>query len=121
MIRTDLLKRLGKIPETRKSGSIILLNGTSSSGKTTIAKLLQQLCYDNKLGSYLFLSIDNFMEQAPLPVLNNLEVLAEELPRLIYAFQATIPVVAGWGVNIIVDTVFTEKGWCENFFRNVEG
>ena len=121
MIPADLLKRLGEVPKAKKAGNIILLNGTSSSGKTTLAKLLQQLCYDNKLGVYLFLPIDNFTEQAPPQVLNNLEVLAEELPRLIYAFQATIPIVANWGINMIVDCVFTEKEWAENFFRNVEG
>ena len=44
-----------------KQGNIIFLNGTSSSGKTTIAKALQEIME----GYYIHTGIDHFLDAAP--------------------------------------------------------
>ena len=40
---------------------VILLNGASSSGKSTLAKSLQKYIKDNKKEEYIIVSIDNFL------------------------------------------------------------
>lgn len=40
---------------------VILLNGASSSGKSTLAKSLQNRINDNKKQEYIIVSIDDFL------------------------------------------------------------
>ena len=40
---------------------VILLNGASSSGKSTLAKSLQKYIKDNKKEEYIIVSIDDFL------------------------------------------------------------
>ena len=44
---------------------IILLNGPSSSGKSTLAKALKKLISDKGHGRYEVISIDDFMKMSP--------------------------------------------------------
>ncbi|MDE6220841.1 MAG: zeta toxin family protein, partial [Lachnospiraceae bacterium] len=41
---------------------VILLNGASSSGKSTLAKSLQNHMKDNKKQEYIIISIDDFLD-----------------------------------------------------------
>lgn len=41
---------------------VILLNGASSSGKSTLAKSLQNYIIDNKKEEYIIISIDDFLD-----------------------------------------------------------
>jgi chloramphenicol 3-O phosphotransferase len=96
-----------------KQGKIIILNGTSSSGKTTLAQSLEKVLDE----PYLYISIDNLLE----PVMNMLANIppSEEMgkavglivPKAISFMNSTIAALALHGQNIIVDTVFTDKNF----------
>ena len=43
---------------------VILLNGASSSGKSTLAKSLQKYIKDNRKEEYVVISIDDFLSMA---------------------------------------------------------
>lgn len=103
---------------------LILLNGTSSAGKTTLAKALQ-----NQLGGlYLHLSIDHFIFALPNAYLNpplwsdvftyhyNGPTLKEIKagPRghqLANAMHAAIAATADNGFNVIIDHVLLDQRW----------
>jgi chloramphenicol 3-O phosphotransferase len=72
-------------------GKIILLNGTTSSGKTTLARYL----LDKLPEQYHYLSVDTFMQMEP-------EWYLEQ------AFQHTIAYLSGRGINTIVDYVILD-------------
>lgn len=81
-----------------KKGNIILLNGVSSAGKSTIAKELTK-----KLPDYFYLSIDDFDW-----VIERMEDRDQQ--RLIpvpteYFFHRTIKMFSDKGVNLIVDQI----------------
>ncbi|SMF84454.1 chloramphenicol 3-O phosphotransferase [Paenibacillus uliginis N3/975] len=85
-----------------KKGNIILLNGVSSSGKTTLAKELLK-----KLPDYFHYSIDDFDI-----VIDHME--DRENNRLIpveteYFFHRTIAMFSDKGVNLIVDHVIYDQ------------
>lgn len=42
----------------------VLLNGASSSGKSTLAKLLKEYIKNDRKGEYEIISIDNFLNMA---------------------------------------------------------
>ena len=80
------------------AGQIILLNGVSSSGKSTLARILVE-----QLPGFFALAIDDFdllierMEDRP-----NQRLIPLETERL---FHLTIALFASQGVNLAVDTV----------------
>ena len=90
-------------------GAVILLNGTSSSGKTTIAKALQAALPE----PYLHMSIDGFVHQLPDSVLDRQEALIEEMPRLLAGFHAATAATAFAGCNLIVDHVLEDPSWLD--------
>ena len=78
-----------------KNGSVIILNGISSSGKSTLAKELQS-CLGN---NYLHCQIDSFLKMLP----NNPSL--KEFPKLMAAFNQTVKVLSKTNHNVIVDVV----------------
>lgn len=88
---------------------ILFLNGTSSSGKTTLARILQ-----DRLGAvYLHVSFDHFASMLP-PRFNltgeeNWAKAADEwdkvLPPLLTGFNEAVAALANAGNNLIVDHV----------------
>ena len=91
------------------AGTVIFLNGTSSSGKTSIARELQQLAK----APYLHLSIDAYLHQLPISVLTDGAILVRELPKLMAGFNASNAAIARAGNNIIVDTVWEQRPWID--------
>lgn len=98
------------------SGNIIFLNGTSSSGKTSITHTLQRL-FDVP---YLHVSIDNFLQALPTryvdylsgsaqPSSQELERLRTYLPRLLAGTHASIAALASEKNNLVVDYVFEQS------------
>jgi chloramphenicol 3-O phosphotransferase len=92
--------------------AVILLNGTSSSGKTTIAGLLQK-----RLGSkWVIKSIDGFLET--LPVIQRART-KDELRKLVFdaipEFHRNILREVNLGSQVIIDHVLQEKEWGEDF------
>ncbi|MGZ3716468.1 MAG: chloramphenicol phosphotransferase CPT family protein [Ktedonobacterales bacterium] len=89
--------------------TIILLNGISSAGKTSISKVLQQTMND----PYLQVSIDAFEDMLPDRYQEAGAFAWEEIfPKLLVGFHRSIAALAGAGVNLIVDHVMVyREGW----------
>jgi chloramphenicol 3-O phosphotransferase len=114
-------------------GRIILVNGTSSSGKSTLVKALQASLPE----LWLEMGIDRFAYSLPgrvagQPVWPQLfryvptedpsdEAFAIETTalgrRFVSGLHAAVAVLAGLGFNIIVDQVILERSWLEDAAR----
>ena len=116
---------MGKQP-TRSS--IIFLNGTSSAGKTTLAKALQEVLEV----PYLHLGIDTFLSMAPAAYLNSSlpgasQVVVHESEgrrrieictglvqeQLLLGMYAAMAALAAAGNNLIIDDVILEQRWLQ--------
>jgi chloramphenicol 3-O phosphotransferase len=92
-----------------KAGHIIFLNGTSSSGKTTLANALQE-----KLSQpYMYISIDNFFRLYPHRFLNptdrkGVQVLKQLVPAVLSGLHKTVAALAQCGNNVLVDHLLQE-------------
>ncbi|MBL8026165.1 MAG: AAA family ATPase [Fibrobacteres bacterium] len=95
-----------------RKGNIILLNGTSSSGKTTIANAISKV-----IPSYFRFSIDDFdyviekMEDRSngklIPI--NTEIF----------FHRTIKMFSNYGVNTIIDHVLLDEDVKKDFYQTL--
>ena len=110
-----------------RSGRIILLNGTSSSGKTTLVRALQATLPD----PWLEIGIDRFVFALPKAYLDQplwSEVFRYVRPdgradgpfrietgplgrRLVNGMHRTVAALAGAGLDVIVDHVLLEPEW----------
>lgn len=83
---------------------LILLNGPSSSGKSTLAKALRELLSDEGRGSYEVVSIDDFMKISPTETIYEDDVfeISDDICR-----RARECLEAGSGV--ILDHVITSE------------
>jgi chloramphenicol 3-O phosphotransferase len=114
----NLLERLGKVPTTTEPGKLIVLNGTSGAGKTTIARLLREVLYKEALGSYVYFPLDAFEEEGlPKVVAIEPEILVEQLPLVVYGYSSAVAAACAAGVNVIADVVFTELHWAHDFIK----
>lgn len=110
-------------------GNIIHLNGTSSSGKTAIAKALQEIMED----VYIHTGIDHFIERVPnkihatcngkdpstaegfLWIFPNEDQVVEEVRlgpaayRLLFGIYHAVAALAATGNNVIVDDVIFDS------------
>lgn len=89
--------------------TIILLNGISSAGKTSISQVLQQTLNE----PYLQVSIDAFEDMLPGRYQEGGPFAWEELfPKMLAGFHRSIAALAGAGTNLIVDHVMVyREGW----------
>lgn len=97
-----------------KNGYVIFLNGTSSSGKTTIAKALQEQLRE----PYMYVSIDNYFHMYPDWFLNPTTragaiALAQLTPAIISGLHRSVAALAQAGNNVIVDHLLQDKGSLE--------
>ncbi|HHE37057.1 MAG TPA: chloramphenicol phosphotransferase [Candidatus Cloacimonetes bacterium] len=92
-----------------RNGKIIFLNGTSSSGKTSIAKELQKILEE----PYLLVSVDNFISMLPQKYLNgeDSKTLGKAVLNIIPGMHHSISALALSGNNIIVDHVLEKEEW----------
>ena len=111
------MNRKGEKTMTDRTGKVIFLNGTTSSGKSTIAKELQRVMQE----PYLHLSLDHFLLQLPMPFLENRAWLVRELPSLLTTFYSSCAAIVRTGNNIIVDTVLEESSWVSPCVMAFEG
>ena len=88
------------------SGQIILLNGTSSSGKSTLAKALQGVLEQ----PYLHIDGDAFWQFFPDPYFDGRpdEEYRPWRNRFLPACYATCATYAHHGINVIIDEVLTK-------------
>ena len=103
-------------------GHIIFLNGTSSSGKTTIAKALQEKLTE----PYMLVSVDDFFNMYPERFLlpknhEDTAVLMRLFSAVISGLHSCVEALAKCGNNVIVDYVLQEKGWLEECIENWVG
>jgi len=120
-----------------RSGRLILINGTSSSGKTTLIRRLQSILPD----LWLEMGIDRFAYALPGRVLGEptwpqlfryvrpdgrsdgpFTIETTELGhRFIAGMHATAAALAETGLNVIVDHVLLEEAWLDDCFQRWAG
>ncbi len=99
----------------RRPGQIIVLNGTSSAGKTSTARALQRLLS----APYLYVAFDTFMDMLP-PLPSDPDDRDALLHETVSAMHAAIRVMAERGSNVIVDHILRcpshprSRDWIEN-------
>jgi chloramphenicol 3-O phosphotransferase len=109
----------------RGDGRIILINGTSSSGKTTVVHALQATLPE----IWLEMGIDRFAYALPTRVAGSLvwpqlfryagpmdHFRIETTPRgrqLVSGMHHAVAALAATGLNVIVDQVVLERSWLE--------
>jgi len=92
------------------NGKIIIINGPSSSGKTTLALALQ-----NQLDiPFIRFSFDLFIEQRAFPskqIKNGAFSWEAMRPSVFRGIQQCVPALATAGNNIIFDHIIETKAW----------
>lgn len=98
------------------NGTIIILNGTSSSGRTNIVSALKDMLEE----PYLDTGIDKFIWMLPKryldrPLWDEILGLANQIgslgPKLISGMHHSIAVLSQAGNNVIADHVLVEPNW----------
>lgn len=85
----------------------IFLNGTSSSGKSTLAVALQE-----KLATpFLHAQVDTFLYMLPRKILENDQSLVTALPPVIKGFHESMRALLDSGNSVIVDHVLQRPEW----------
>ncbi len=95
----------------------ILLNGTSSSGKTTLATALQKVMPE----PLLYVSNDKFIFMTPEHVLKDDAVRPKVLLPLLSAFHRALPLIAGCGFPMIIDHVIERQDWMDEIAEALRG
>jgi chloramphenicol 3-O phosphotransferase len=108
-------------------GKIILLNGASSSGKTSLLKAFQDLSpepfLDLGIDRFIFGMPERYLER-PLwdDVLGKADRAGETGQRLISAMHRSILGAASQGMNVVADHVLVEPSWldeCVQLFQDL--
>ncbi|WP_414665140.1 chloramphenicol phosphotransferase CPT family protein [Horticoccus sp. 23ND18S-11] len=89
--------------------AVIVLNGASSAGKTSIARAIQRL----SKSPVLYASLDNFTDMFHWPAIGDLDVQRECHRVGVSNFHATLPILASSGFAVVVDHVFEQHAWFE--------
>lgn len=97
--------------------SAILLNGTSSSGKTTLATAFQRAMPEPTL----YVSNDKFIFMASDQVLKDDQVRPKVLLPLLSAFHRSLPLIAACGFPMIIDHVIERKDWMAEIAEALDG
>ena len=102
---------------------IYILNGTSSSGKTTLAKAL----LDRLDNSYTYLSLDNYIKsifksyETHYPkIFENEKAISVIIPNLVLTFHDIINAFLMNNQNVIVDHVLQENEWKDDLFSKIK-
>jgi chloramphenicol 3-O phosphotransferase len=82
-------------------GKIILISGTSSSGKSTLARGLQKSLAE----PFLHLQLDSYIEM--LPQTNDWEMFQ----RMVRGLNRSVAAMSEEGNNLIVDHVLVDNAW----------
>jgi chloramphenicol 3-O phosphotransferase len=92
-------------------GKVILISGTSSSGKSTLAKGLQKSLPD----PFLHMQLDSYIEM--LPRTDD----GEMFQRMVRGLNRSIAVMAEEGNNLIVDHVLIDNAWLRQLLELLRG
>jgi chloramphenicol 3-O phosphotransferase len=103
--------------EIMKRGNIIVLNGVSSSGKSTFAKALQAKFTQQ----YLYMPVDLLNDISPAKDSKsyNERFAADPMP-ILSAFYSCVKSFSDYGINVIFDVVFRKSflNWFLNLFSD---
>lgn len=86
--------------------TIICLNGTSSSGKSTIAKALQARLE----AAFLHVELDTFIYMMPASIQDDQNLFWDHFPQLHLTFHRALAAMACNANNMIIDDVLGPKG-----------
>ena len=83
---------------------VILLNGPSSSGKSTLAKALQEMILDHRLEGYEVVSIDDFLKMSPTETIYEDDVfeISDDLCKRVLE-------ILDKGTGVIIDHVMVSE------------
>ena len=104
----------------RELGKIILINGASSSGKSTLARQLQQTLPS----PFWHFSFDHLRDSNALPMAR---VRSGEFdwsamrPAVFDGFHRCLPVLAEAGNNLIVDHIIENEMWMSDLVKLLTG
>ena len=99
------------------AGRIILLNGASSSGKSTLARGLQ----DALETPFLHLSSDQLVDGGAVPERDDLDWAGSMRPRFFEGFHRCIPAMAPAGNDLVVDHIIEYAEWRERLRELLDG
>ncbi|MFI7702411.1 chloramphenicol phosphotransferase CPT family protein [Nonomuraea sp. NPDC049480] len=109
------------IPPDRGPGRVIILNGASSSGKSTLAKALQQTLDE----PFLHVSSDHFVTSGMLPERSEEQGpfawWREMRPRFFDGFHRCLPALATAGNDLIVEHIIEFPAWRASLARLLGG
>ncbi|MFK0282530.1 AAA family ATPase [Streptomyces sp. NPDC090499] len=93
-----------RIPDTPVGGKVILLNGPSSSGKTSIARELLDILD----GTWFHLPVDAFHAMRCKREIAD-DDLQAEIDRTVKGFHRAVAGMAAGGNNVVVDYLFSRR------------
>ncbi len=95
----------------------IILNGTSSSGKTSIVKAIQ------KVSSFPFLhaSVDAFTDMFDLDAITEDELWWECHNAGVSLFHRALPTLVSTRFPVVIDHVFVESAWHQECYEQLRG
>lgn len=101
-------------------GEIILLNGASSSGKSTLAQALQE----RLPGAFWHVSIDHLVAARVLPqarIDRGDFAWADLRPAFFEGFHNTLPALAAAGNSLVVEHIVESRAWMDRLLRLLDG
>ena len=108
-------------PADRGPGRIIFLNGASSSGKSTLAKALQEALSE----PFLHVSSDHLVASGMLPARRDPDgpfAWREQMrPRFFAGFHRCLPALATAGNDLIVEHIIEFRTWRTELARLLDG
>ncbi len=97
---------------------VIILNGTSSSGKSSIARILHRKLLRP---AWVCLEWDAFINMLPQEHIESREDFLEMVPGVLSGFHGTIKAFANSGVGCIVDHVFQDETTYFDIAKKLKG
>jgi chloramphenicol 3-O phosphotransferase len=105
------------VPPSRAPGRVLLLNGASSSGKSTLATALQEALDE----PFLHVSSDHFVAAGMLPRRRDddgpFDWWRHVRPRFFAGFHRCLPALAQAGNDLIIEHVIEFHAWREELAR----
>ncbi|MBT2187482.1 chloramphenicol phosphotransferase CPT family protein [Sphingobium nicotianae] len=106
-------------------GAVVILNGAPRSGKTSIARAIQQ----RRPGSWLNLGVDNHMAMLPEALLPGIGLrpgsdrpdLQPLVPKLYAALYDAVAAFAGQGFHVVMDVGHHDGDILRDCLRRLEG
>jgi chloramphenicol 3-O phosphotransferase len=118
LVSVDLYINVLGTDENMAAGHIIFLNGASSSGKSSIAKVLQAMMDE----PCIHLCIDDYLSAFQDDLWKKPEIVRPRWGDIIRGFHASAAAIARAGILVIIDDVLEEEPpWVESLIELFDG